>query len=35
MKQTVPPQGHRSIIEMPATAAGPLLTGKAFDGLTT
>jgi hypothetical protein len=32
MKLTVSPQGHRSIIERPASAAGPQLIGKAFDG---
>ena len=32
MKLTVPPQGHRSIIETPVRAAGPQLIGKPFDG---
>jgi hypothetical protein len=31
---TVPPQGHCSIIERPARAAGPRVNGKAFDGRT-
>jgi hypothetical protein len=30
---TVPPQGHRSIIEKPACAAGPRVNGKPFDRL--
>jgi hypothetical protein len=32
LKLTVPPQGYRSIIERLASAAGPQLNGKAFDG---
>jgi hypothetical protein len=32
MNLTIPPQGHRSIIERPARAASPRVNGKAFDG---
>ena len=34
LQLTIPPQGHRSIIEGPERAAGPQVIGKAFDRRT-